>query len=404
MGHWSLQNEVGVARQKPTLELAPAEALADAMQARHEAEERFRLLVENIQGYALYALDNEGNIANWNEGARRLNGYTSAEIVGRHYSVLFTRADQESRRADELLREALATGRAEDIGWRVRKDGSRFRASVTMSAIRDEAGVNHGVANVVRDITQELKTRENLERLHLLEQRERLGRDLHDGIIQSIFAAGMTLQATTGMLRDPFVAERINGVIDDLDTMVRDLRSYIFALGSPLDGGTFESELNRLIGDLEIRTGMLSVTALNEAASLPFKEHAEDVLLIVKEALSNIARHSSAKTCAITLEIEGDDAILTISDDGSGFDVGNTAPGLGLANAKTRAQSIGATYKISSGRNGTRITLTLPANEIPLSSSGSAGRPDGEFHLGGRTQRFHIEDTTDQAPAADLMA
>jgi PAS domain S-box-containing protein len=115
--------------------------------------ELFRLLVESVQDYAIYLLDPNGTIQSWNAGAQRLKGYTAAEIVGQSFAAFFT---AEARAADKpawLLARAREDGRVEDVGWRVRKDGSQFWASAVMTALRDPAGNLVGFAKVTRDLT-----------------------------------------------------------------------------------------------------------------------------------------------------------------------------------------------------------------------------------------------------------
>jgi signal transduction histidine kinase len=101
--------------------------------------------------------------------------------------------------------------------------------------------------------------------------------------------------------------------------------------------------------------------SIDDRVLAQLQPHAKEVLLVVKEALSNIARHSGATTCSLTVRSEDGAAIVEIDDDGHGFDTSQTAAGLGLANAKRRAQAIGATYEIESGPDGTTVRFRLPA-------------------------------------------
>src|SRR4051812_21483122 len=93
------------------------------------ADEHFRLLVESVADYAIYLLEPDGTIRSWNAGAQRLKGYTAAEIVGKSFSRFFSPEDRESGKPAQLLAAALRDGRIEDVGWRIRKDGSQFWAS-----------------------------------------------------------------------------------------------------------------------------------------------------------------------------------------------------------------------------------------------------------------------------------
>jgi PAS domain S-box-containing protein len=134
-----------------------------ADEALRQSEQRFRLLVETVQDYAIFMLDPEGRIASWNAGAQRTKGYRAAEIVGQHFRVFYPPALQESHHPEHELDLALRDGRYEEEGWRLRKDGSRFWAQVTISAVHDEHGRHIGFAKVTRDITERLRTAEALE-------------------------------------------------------------------------------------------------------------------------------------------------------------------------------------------------------------------------------------------------
>jgi PAS domain S-box-containing protein len=118
------------------------------------SEERFRLLVQGVKDYAIYMLDPEGRVANWNTGAQHFKGYTEQEIIGEHFSRFYTDEDRQSGLPARALETAAREGRFEREGWRVRKDGTRFWAHVVIDPIRDEEGVLVGYAKVTRDITE----------------------------------------------------------------------------------------------------------------------------------------------------------------------------------------------------------------------------------------------------------
>ncbi|HEX7842922.1 MAG TPA: PAS domain S-box protein, partial [Kofleriaceae bacterium] len=118
------------------------------------ADEYFRLLVESVEDYAIYLLAPDGTIRSWNTGAQRLKGYTTAEIVGGSFGQFFPPLDRETGKPARLLATALRDGRTEDIGWRVRKDGSQFWASAVITALRDRGGAHIGFAKVTRDLTE----------------------------------------------------------------------------------------------------------------------------------------------------------------------------------------------------------------------------------------------------------
>jgi PAS domain S-box-containing protein len=130
--------------------------------ALRDSEQRFRLLVESVQDYAIYLLDPEGRVVSWNKGAERIKGYRAEEAVGRHFSLFYLPKDIEKGRPEQALRTAAQVGQYQDEGWRRRKDGSAFWASVVITAIHDETGRLRGFAKITRDITERKRAEEAL--------------------------------------------------------------------------------------------------------------------------------------------------------------------------------------------------------------------------------------------------
>jgi len=134
-----------------------------------ETEERFQMLVDTVSEYAIFRLDPEGRVRSWNRGAEEIKGYDKAEIIGEHVSTFYTESEREAGVPEQNLRAATRHGSTEDEGWRVRKDGSRFWASVTITALQDEDGVHQGYLKVTHDMTdrhrREAKLESELERI-----------------------------------------------------------------------------------------------------------------------------------------------------------------------------------------------------------------------------------------------
>ncbi|MEO7910142.1 MAG: PAS domain S-box protein [Roseiflexaceae bacterium] len=136
-----------------------------------ESNERFRLLVEGVSDYAIYMLDPAGQIVSWNRGGQRIKGYHANEVIGQHFSLFFTAEDIERGKPAAILESATRHGQYQEEGWRVRKDGSLFWASVVISALYDTGGALRGFGKVTRDMT---KARQDQEALRQSEERFRL--------------------------------------------------------------------------------------------------------------------------------------------------------------------------------------------------------------------------------------
>src|SRR6185437_16718190 len=118
-----------------------------------DSDALFRLLVAQVEDYAIFALDTAGRVRTWNPGAERFKGYTADEILGKDFSTFYPAEARASGLPKRLLQIALETGHATDEGWRVRKNGERFWASVVITALRDEEGRHVGFAKITRDLT-----------------------------------------------------------------------------------------------------------------------------------------------------------------------------------------------------------------------------------------------------------
>jgi PAS domain S-box-containing protein len=127
------------------------------------SEERFRLLVEGIADYAIYMLDPAGFVSSWNSGAERIKGYQSQEIIGQHFSCFYSDEDLRQGKPAMALRKAATEGRCEENGWRLRKDGSRFRANTILTSLRDQKGGLIGFAKITRDMTESRRAEEAVQ-------------------------------------------------------------------------------------------------------------------------------------------------------------------------------------------------------------------------------------------------
>ena len=222
--------------------------------ALKDSEQRFRVLVEAVRDYAIFMLDPHGHISSWNLGAERIKGYKASEIIGQHFSVFYPEKDRDKPARE--LEIAIQEGRVEDEGWRVRKDGSQFWASVVITALRDEDGELIGFAKVTRDITERVRSQHALEEsqrklqiserslrdlsLHLLrtqdEERRQIGRDLHDSLGQYLSVLKMRLDAlrTAAVRSNSSNADELEQCSQLMNEAVQEVRTISYLLYPPM--------------------------------------------------------------------------------------------------------------------------------------------------------------------------
>lgn len=144
--------------------------------ATEAAEERFSLLVESVRDYGIFLIDPNGNILSWNRGAERIKGYTADEVIGKHFSIFYTDADNHKRHPHHELELALKNGKYEEEGWRIRKNGTKFWANIVITPLKDKHGKHVGFAKVTRDLSERKEAEERL-----IKSEERL-RKMFEGI------------------------------------------------------------------------------------------------------------------------------------------------------------------------------------------------------------------------------
>jgi signal transduction histidine kinase len=202
----------------------------------------------------------------------------------------------------------------------------------------------------------------DIERLMVLEDRERIAKELHDGVIQALFAVGMGLQGTALMSGDEELASRIEGAVAELDRVIRDLRNYIFGLRPGiLADRELDTAIRALVEEFQSKSGVVTILELDETVASELSNVAGDIVQLTREALSNVGRHSGAATCRVRLVRESAAAVLEVDDDGKGFDPATVRRGDGLTNLEHRAAEIGGVATIdSAATRGTTVRIELP--------------------------------------------
>lgn len=207
------------------------------------------------------------------------------------------------------------------------------------------------------------RARRDVERLAVLEDRERIAKELHDGVIQALFAVGMGLQGAAALSRDDDLERRIESAVADIDRVIRDLRNYIFGLRPGiLADRELDDALKRLVAEFDERTGIVTVADIDAEVAQELASNAADIVQLTREALSNVGRHSGAATCRVTLRRDGREAVLEIDDDGHGFEPATIqGAGQGMPNLNARAASLGGRIEIDSdSESGTTVRARIP--------------------------------------------
>ena len=380
----------------------------EAKIALRRSEERFRLLVDAVQDYAIFMLDVQGHISSWNKGAERIKGYGVSEIIGKHFSIFYPEEDLRAGKPQRELEIATKEGRIEDEGWRLRKDGSRFWASVTITAIRNDAGRLVGFGKVTRDFTERVQANEALRReiaerteaqkklresenslrqlsLCLLrtqdEERRRIGRELHDSVGQYLVGLKMKVDSLKS------AAERNHRVDTNhleecsqlTEEAIKEVRTISYLLYPPmLEELGLKSAIPWYLNGFTMRSGIKTTFEV----SPDFDRIPGDLELalfrILQECLTNVHRHSGSPKATVRLLTENQAAILQVIDEGNGTQSKNWedrgqdrtgAFGVGLRGMNERVRQLGGDLRISSSQRGTTVTATVPIPEAGLDSN-----------------------------------
>ena len=314
-------------------QLEDVTAAHEAREKLRESEERFRLMVESVQDYAIFMLDRDGLVSTWNLGAQRLKGYTADEIIGRHFRTFYPDAARDARHPEYELEEAVRDGRYEEEGWRVRKDGTRFWANVVITALFDRDR-HVGFAKVTRDMTE--RRAAEAQRESAAARLAASNEELHESARQT----EEFLAVTAHELQSPIAA--ITGaaeilldywdklpVDERLDTIKRisaggdRIRRLLDDLltASRLEAGKLAVALDRVAGADVIDAAMSEVGSINApvegAEGVYVRADSARLVQVLTNLLTNAVKYGEPPY-GIDVSVHGDDVEIRVCDKGDG--------------------------------------------------------------------------------------
>jgi len=361
-----------------------------------DSNQVFRLLVESVRDYAVFVLDPDGFVVTWNAGAQAIKGYTRDEIVGQHFSKFYPPEAVESGWPSRELALADKEGRFSDEGWRVRKDGTLFWASVIITALRDPDGRLSGFAKVTQDMTErrkweervqelnkELRTRVNQldESRHIVElrtlelqklsaqllhiqdeERRRIARELHDELGQHLTALKMTLDSPGGNKEASQLA----------DTALAMVRNLSYLLHPPLlDESGLRPALHWYVDGLVKRSKMpISMTLKPQLFPRLPQDVEMTIFRVIQESLTNVYRHAGSDSARVEVEKQEEVVIVRVRDYGRGLPPEivsgriSGALGVGIAGMRERLRQFGGDLLVSRAEPGTVVEARIPLFSI----------------------------------------
>lgn len=370
------------------------------------SEESYQLLVESVQEYAIFMLDQTNRIITWNVGAQRLFGYTEAEALGQLGALIFTEEDRRAGAPEAEIATARSTGKAADDRWHRRKDGSRFWANGVLSRLDAPDGSLRGFAKILRDNTErrlaeeaqqalmatleeqveertaQVRTLASLLTLAEQEERRRLAQILHDDLQQCLYGIQMKLLFINDSVAasvQPDLTLQAQEAYQWLDDAIKIVRQLTVDLSPPvLPGEGLVDALAWLTTNLQKVYGFTA--GLDAEHNFADLDDDMRVLLfqIIRELLFNVIKHADTDYATVTLREDATGRlVIAVEDTGRGFDVESAEAthggGFGLFSVRERLGLFGGQMLIDTAPNqGTRITLSIPSkgqtpgNEPPV--------------------------------------
>jgi PAS domain S-box-containing protein len=358
------------------LRRASRRQLETIRQRENALHEHYQDLFENAHDI-LFAHDTEGQLTALNRAGEQVLGYSREEAKGLKLTQLIVSEDRAAYfQVLELLQTGAERGHVEVSA--TAKDGRRvvLRINIRQQSL---AGQPVQILGIAWDITKrrlaEEALRESEQRLRRsLEERIRIGRDLHDGIIQSIYAIGLGLRECRRLIQvDSPAHQRLDQSIAELNSVIRDVRNFIGGLGpDALKGREFGAALQSVAASLG--NGVSAEFAFEvdpKAASRLSADQAAQLLQIAREAMTNALRHGRATRISVSLQGRGNRLELEVGDDGTGFDPATVSgTGLGLKNMDGRARELGGRCEVDSAPSrGTQVRIQIPDPETETDAS-----------------------------------
>jgi PAS domain S-box-containing protein len=378
-------------------------ATRESKMALRRSEERLEMLINAVQEYAIFMLDEHGYVRSWNTGAERIKGYRVSEIIGKHFSVFYPEEDIRSGKPQRELEIAAAEGRIEDEGWRIRKDGSRFWANVIITALRDDAGNLIGFGKVTRDFTDRIRTNEVLRKeivarteaerklresatslrqlsLRLLqtqdEERRRIGRDLHDSVGQYLVGLKMKVDSlkSSAERNHREDAGQLAECAQLAEEAIKDVRTISYLLYPPmLEELGLKSAIPWYLEGFSKRSGIKTTFEVSPDFDRVPGELELALFRVLQESLTNVHRHSGSSTATIRLLCKHRSVILQVIDEGKGLPSSHWedrakdwmgALGVGLRGMNERMSQLGGSLELSFVQGGTTVTATVPLPDV----------------------------------------
>lgn len=331
-------------------------------------EEHWLLEVVEAMPDGVVIVNHAGEILLVNREMERLLGYRREELLGQPIEMLLPATEQDvhvhHREGYQQAPHRREMGRGLDLRAR-RGDGSCFPVEISLAPAQITG--EDVVIATVRDVTANRLADSELaaarQRVMLAEDHERIARDLHDTVIQRLFAAGLSLQSVLPIVPDA-AKVKIERIIDDQDDAIRELRTAIFGLSSKRSAGrTIRVVVNQLVDDASRVLGFRPTLHFNGVLDSIDEEVTNEVAAIVRESLSNVARHAQANKVEVSLSHIGERLAVVVADDGEGIPSSHRL-GSGLLNMHDRAARLHGSCTVTSGEGtGTTVRWQVPVGD-----------------------------------------